>query len=300
MVEYDASLFSESRITLWVKWLLLSFEQAERLGASHSPVDTLSLLDESELYRVIEEFNQTQDCSVENTFDSHRLSSHTVPIDTTVPELFEQQVARTPDATALVFGETQITYRELNQRSNQLAHHLISLGSGPEKIVALALPRSIEFVIALLAVLKSGAAYLPLDPDYPSARLTFMLTDSDADLIISDYLKLSGSELHPVLFPAKKHSRFGAIVDLSDAGTLQQINKQNIDRKIARLKSSIDNLSYLVYTSGSSGLPKGVGGTAKALANRLTWGMKQLPFADTEAIIGRSSFAFIIAGPAWL
>ena len=81
-----------------------------------------------------------------------------------------------------MFGETALTYAELDARANQLARHLISLGIGPEQIVALALPRSVEMVVALLAVLKSGAAYLPLDPDYPAARLTFMLEDSGAAL----------------------------------------------------------------------------------------------------------------------
>jgi non-ribosomal peptide synthetase component F len=97
-----------------------------------------------------------------------------------LPELFEQQVARTPEATALVFGEDTLTYSELDARANQLARHLTSARHRPEQIVAIGLPRSIEMIVALMAVLKSGAAYLPLDPSYPTARLAFMLTDSCA------------------------------------------------------------------------------------------------------------------------
>jgi len=93
----------------------------------------------------------------------------------TLPALFEAQVKRSPEATALIFGESILTYAQLNARANRLAHFLMSEGIGPEDLLALALPRSGEMVICLLAILKSGAAYLPLDPDYPAERLAYML-----------------------------------------------------------------------------------------------------------------------------
>ena len=96
----------------------------------------------------------------------------------TLPELFEAQVARSPEAVALVYEESRLSYAELNERANRLAHLLISLGTGPEDLVALALPRSMEMVVGLLGILKAGAAYLPLDPDYPAQRLAYMLQDA--------------------------------------------------------------------------------------------------------------------------
>ena len=106
--------------------------------------------------------------------------------DATLPELFEAQVARTPDAPALEHEGTRLTYTELNTRANQFAHQLIAQGAGPEKYVAVALPRSIDFVVAILAIVKAGAAYVPLDPDYPADRLTYMLDDARPTLLVTD------------------------------------------------------------------------------------------------------------------
>ena len=98
--------------------------------------------------------------------------------DATVPELFEAQVARTPAAIAVEFGEQSLSYAGLNARANQVAHYLIGLGVGPEALVGIALERSIEMIVAVLGVLKAGAAYLPLDPAYPKARLDYIVSDA--------------------------------------------------------------------------------------------------------------------------
>src|SRR6202012_3201639 len=109
----------------------------------------------------------------------------------TLPALFQAQAERTPDAVAVVFGDTELTYRQLDQRANQLAHHLIGLGVGPEQIAALAMPRSDLMIVALLAVLKAGGAYLPVDPDYPAGRIEMMLTDASATCLLT----VSGTDL---------------------------------------------------------------------------------------------------------
>ena len=111
-------------------------------------------------------------------------TARTIP-HTTIPELFAQQAARTPDAVALVFDDATLSYRELDTRANQLAHHLRTLGAGPETIVGLCVERSFDMVIALIGILKAGAAYLPLDPDYPQQRLRFMLDDAAAPILIT-------------------------------------------------------------------------------------------------------------------
>ena len=101
-----------------------------------------------------------------------------------LPQVFEAQVARTPDAVAVVCGDESLTYGELNVRANRLAHHLIGLGVGPERLVGLALERSLELVVALLATLKAGGAYLPLDPEYPAVRLAAMLTEAAPAVVL--------------------------------------------------------------------------------------------------------------------
>ena len=118
-------------------------------------------------------------------------TSHAVPSGT-LPTLFEEQAARTPDATALIFDDNRLTYADLDTRANRLARYLVRLGCGPEHVIALALPRSIEMVVALLAVVKAGAAYLPLDVSYPIQRLEFMLHNSGAECLISDTATMLG------------------------------------------------------------------------------------------------------------
>ena len=125
-------------------------------------LSTLRVLPEGERHRVVVEWNATE---------------HPYRSDACVHELFEEQVERTPDAAAVVYGDAQLTYAELNARANRLAHYLRGLGVGPESRVALCLERSVEMVVSLLAVLKAGGAYVPLDPSYPLDRLAYMLDD---------------------------------------------------------------------------------------------------------------------------
>ncbi|MEU9166475.1 amino acid adenylation domain-containing protein [Streptomyces sp. NPDC048420] len=154
-------------------------------------------------------------------------------------DLFARQAARTPDATAVVHGETRLTYAELDARASELASVMISRGAAPERRVALALPRSADLVVAILAVLKTGAAYVPLDPEYPAERLAYMLTDS------APVLLLSTREVAPNL-PATAVP----VLALDD----QRPPASGID--LPALTG--DHLAYVIYTSGSTGRPKGV------------------------------------------
>ncbi len=165
-----------------------------------------------------------------------------LPAETTA-ELFAAQVARTPDATALVFGPERLTYAELDTRATTLARALLARGAGPERVVAVALPRSADLVVALLAVLKTGAAYLPLDLNHPVERVELMLTDADPHLVVAE-------------------DGFGdRLVRPGDTGP-----------EPAWPSISPDNPAYVIFTSGSTGRPKAVAGTQRALANRLHWG----------------------------
>ncbi|WHT21650.1 non-ribosomal peptide synthase/polyketide synthase [Crossiella sp. CA-258035] len=157
---------------------------------------------------------------------------------TVFPELFQAQVERTPDAAALIVGDGEITFAGLEQRANRLAHRLIGLGVGPETIVALRLPRSAEIVVAQLAVLKAGGAYLPVDPNYPPERIEFMLADAKPVLVIDqEFLAEQGTSAHAP----------------TDAD------------RIAPLRP--EHPAYVIYTSGSTGKPKGVVVTHAGLAS---------------------------------
>ena len=165
------------------------------------------------------------------------------PREKCIHQLFEEQAARSPHAVAVVLGEQQLTYRELNERANQLAHHLRKLGAGPEGLVGLCLERSLEMVVGLLGILKAGGAYLPLDISYPKERLAFMLADARAPLLVTQQRWLNGWAERP------------AKVVCVDAER-DMISRQSTQNLSSDLTSQA--LAYVMFTSGSSGSPKGV------------------------------------------
>ena len=167
------------------------------------------------------------------------------PPPTTLPSLFEAQVARTPDAVALVYGDARLTYGELNRRANQLAHVLIRRGVGPEQLVGLCVERTPEMIEGLLAILKAGAAYLPLDLAYPAARLALMLDDARPGLI------LASAETAPRLPAGYRYLVIEADGDTADGDT----NPTDAQRLSAL---AVGHPAYVIYTSGSTGRPKGV------------------------------------------
>ena len=164
------------------------------------------------------------------------------PRDLCIHQLFEAQVKKTPDATALVFEHLRLTYRELNTGANQLAHHLQSLGVGPEVLVGICVERSAEMIFGLLGILKAGGAYLPLDPDNPKERRSFMLEDASASILITTRSLASS-------WPECSVQR----ILLDQPQSLANYPSTNPDSKTAA-----DNLAYIIYTSGSTGRPKGV------------------------------------------
>jgi amino acid adenylation domain-containing protein/FkbM family methyltransferase len=197
-------------------------------------------------------------------------------------QLFEQQAAQTPDSVALVFDSQSLTYRQLNERANQLAHRLLSLGVHPESLVAILMKRSTEMVVSLLAVLKAGAAYLPLDPSYPAQRLSFMLADAQPLVLL-------------------KQSSQDAILDVPQGMTVIELDEQASvatpdSAQYASTNPSVevraDNIAYLIYTSGSTGQPKGVMVSHQAIANRLLWMIKRFAFDSTERFLQKTSFSF--------
>ncbi|WP_405163065.1 amino acid adenylation domain-containing protein [Nocardia sp. NBC_01499] len=191
---------------------------------------------------------------IERELVLRKLNDTEVPLPpVTYPELFERQVAATPDAVAVVCGDVSLTYLELNARSNRLARWLVRHGVRPEQRVALALPRSAQVVVAMLAVLKAGGAYLPVDPDYPLDRVRYMIVDAAPVAILTD------TATAPVLPDTDVPFLF-----IDDAGDADAANLADADRG-GPLRPA--NLAYLVYTSGSTGRPKGIATTHRNMVN---------------------------------
>src|ERR1700674_5429098 len=173
-----------------------------------------------------------------------------------VHDLVQMQASATPDAVALVSGNRHVTYRELNTRANQLAHRLRSLGIGPDVPVGLCMERSVELPIAALGILKAGGAYMPLDPTYPSRRLSMLLEDSGTPLVVTQP-GVAGK------LPAGKWETVVLDGDGLDSGF------DSSDSAVANTKP--ENLAYIIFTSGSTGRPKGVQITHGSLNNLVTW-----------------------------
>ncbi|GIH03445.1 hypothetical protein Rhe02_15120 [Rhizocola hellebori] len=178
---------------------------------------------------------------------------------TTLHEAFERQCKRTPDAVALRHGEQSWTYRTLNAEANRLARDLVDRGVGVEDRVAVCLPRGHDAVVAILATLKAGAAYVPIDPSYPQARITYMLDDADVKVVLDD-LSLAGSGY--------------AATNLC-------------------LSVSPQSLAYVMYTSGTTGRPKGVLGLHAATMQRLAWMWREYPFSPGEQACHRTPLSFV-------
>jgi amino acid adenylation domain-containing protein len=160
-----------------------------------------------------------------------------------IHQLIEQKAAEIPNAMALICRNEQLTYAELNERANQVASYLSKLGAGPEKLVGICVERSLEMVVCLLGILKSGAAYVPLDPTYPAERLAFMVEDARAEILVC------GRGVMPGLSDIGTHR-----IDLDTSWPLIRAEPMdNVDRGVTR-----SNLAYVIYTSGSTGKPKGV------------------------------------------
>jgi amino acid adenylation domain-containing protein len=196
-------------------------------------------------------------------------------------QLFEAQVEKTPDAVAVVFENQQLTYRELNNRANQLAHYLQKLGVHPEVLVGICVERSLEMVIGLLAILKAGGAYIPLDPAYPKERLGYMLADSQLSVLLTQESLLENLPNY-----------HGQVVCLDVEG--DKISQQIADNLINKITP--ENLAYVIYTSGSTGKPKGVQISHNAVVNFLMAMAKKPGLTAQDILLSVTTLSFDIAG----
>ncbi|TBV09264.1 non-ribosomal peptide synthetase [Phytopseudomonas dryadis] len=259
---YATELFERSTVErMGVHYNRLLEALAE--GASER-IGELAMLDDAQRQQILHGWNATQ---------------ADYPLEHRVHQLIEAQVERAPQGTALVFGGQSLSYAELNARANRLAHRLIALGVQPDGLVGIAVERSIEMVVGLLAILKAGGAYVPLDPDYPTERLAYMLEDSGVKLLLS--------QSHLDLPLAEGVQRID--LDRHDDG-LEGYSEANPDVAVDG-----ENLVYVIYTSGSTGKPKGAGNRHSALTNRLCWMQETYGLDDSDTVMQKTPFSFDVS-----
>ena len=197
-----------------------------------------------------------------------------------LPGWFEAQVEQTPDAIAVEDEESELSYRELNRRANQLARHLRGLGIGPEKLVGICTTRSQRMIVALLGVLKAGGAYVPLDPAYPQERLAYMLEDSGVEVLLTEQALLAG---------LPSHAAHTVCLDQEEALWAEQ-SGENLPAE-----AQAENLAYVIYTSGSTGKPKGVQISQGALVNLLRSMQQEPGLGGDDRLLAVTTLSFDIA-----
>jgi amino acid adenylation domain-containing protein len=258
---YRTALFEESSI----RRLLSHFQNllTEIAGGSQKPVFELPMLSETEQTQVLTEWNQAQ---------------KKYPLDKGLHDLFEEQVRKTPEAVAVVYEESHLTYEELNRSANQLARYLKKKQVGPEVRVGLCLKRSVEMIVGLLGILKAGGAYVPLDPEYPAERLKFMLEESQAAALLTqeEILQKTGLSFHGQV-----------VLWRQEWAAIQQQSGED-------LASCVDpeNLAYLIYTSGSSGRPKAVGIRHGSAVVLVRWSQEAFSEEETAGLMASTSICF--------
>ena len=258
-VQYNTDLFDALTITR-----LLGHFQTLLEGIVADPdqrISELPMLSEAEKRQLLIEWNDTRT---------------SYPRDKCIHQLFEEQVERTPNATAVVFEDGQLTYRELNKRANQLAQYLRKLGVGPEVLVGICVERSLEIIIGLLGILKAGGAYVPLDPAYPKERLAFMLDDTQAPVLLTQ---------QRLIETLPEHNARVVCVD-RDWKEIEKEAEESPDNKV-----TAENLAYVIYTSGSTGKPKGVEVPHRGIL-RLLFGVEYVQLDATQTFLHLAPISF--------
>ncbi|HEX8145435.1 MAG TPA: amino acid adenylation domain-containing protein [Pyrinomonadaceae bacterium] len=262
VLDYNTDLFEGASMTRLLSHFNMLLESI--VADPDQPISTIPLLTPDERRQLLFEWNDT---------------ARDYPTDTQcIHQLFEAQVERTPDAVALVCGDHEVSYLELNARANKLAHHLRKLGVGPEVLVGVLMERSVEMVVSLLAILKAGGAYLPLDPLYPQERLAFMLADAEVAVLLTQE---SLAERVPV---------GEAAVVFSVDRQWSEIASQSEDNASSAVGAG--NLAYLIYTSGSTGRPKGVAIAHQSTHAFLHWSRESFTDEELSGVLASTSICF--------
>ncbi|QLE53350.1 amino acid adenylation domain-containing protein (plasmid) [Nostoc sp. C057] len=263
-VIYSTDLFNDVTITRMLEHFQILLESI--VANPEERIAHLPLLSESELHQLLVQWNNTQAI---------------YPQDKCIHQLIESVAEQNSEAAALVFEDEKLSYKELNTRSNQLAHYLKKLGVKSEVLVGLCVERSFNMIIGMLGILKAGGAYLPLDISYPSERLNFMLEDAQVSVLLT----------HERWLERLKNSNSQIICLDKDWEIVSQEIKDNPTSKV-----TVDNLAYVIYTSGSTGKPKGVKIEHKGLLNLVFWHQKAFAISHLDRATQISGVAFDASG----
>ncbi len=264
LVVYSTDLFDRSTITRLIEHFQTLLESI--VANPDEEISELPLLSEAELTQLLVDWNHTE---------------ADYPKDKCIHELFEKRVEETPDAPALISGDKQLTYRELNIRSNQLAHYLQKLGVGAEVLVGICVERSLDMVVGMLGILKAGGAYLPLDPSYPQERLSLMLAEAQVPVLLTkqQWIDRIGQQGTQVI-----------CLD-SDWENIARESEDNLNNSVLT-----DNLVYVIYTSGSTGKPKGVEIEHGGLLNLIFWHQQAFAVSPSDRTTQIAGVAFDACG----
>ncbi len=262
-IEYNTDLFNQDTIKRMLghyKTLLESI-----VYIPDSSISNLPILTKGEQDQMFLKWNDTKE---------------DYPEDKCIHQLFETQVEKSPDAFAVIYEDDKLTYRELNERSNQLAHYLRKQGVGPDVLVGICIDRSIEMIVSLLGILKAGGAYIPLEPAYPQERLEHMIDDSKAGILLSEEYLL---DYLPETVVKKVYLG-------RDRDVISRCSTENISNL-----TNADNLAYIIYTSGSTGDPKGVAIEHKAVVNQLYWRQELLRLDNNDLVLQKTPYSFDVS-----
>ncbi|MEM8677443.1 MAG: amino acid adenylation domain-containing protein, partial [Cyanobacteria bacterium P01_G01_bin.67] len=266
-IEYNSALYKSETIDRLTK----HFQNLLNSIASNptQPVSEIAYLDDAERKQIIEEFNQTE---------------VDYPQDICLHQLFERQTELTPDAIALIYQQQQLTYTELNNRANELANYLQSLGVKAETKIGVMCDRNLEMIIALLAILKAGGCYIPLDPQYPQQRLDYILEDTQLNILLTETEYIANfTRQNITVFNLEEGEWYSPLRNLSP-----------FSRGVGgdRLPSTPNNLAYIIYTSGSTGKPKGVAITHKSAVTLCHWAKDTFSKAQLSGVLASTSICF--------
>ncbi|MBE9229224.1 amino acid adenylation domain-containing protein, partial [Phormidium sp. LEGE 05292] len=275
--DYNTDLFNAGTIERWLSHFQTLLEAVVSDPKQH--LRELPLLNNTQRHQLLIEWNDTQ---------------ADYPTDKCLHQLFEAQVEKTPDAVAVKFENQQLTYQQLNDRSNQLAHYLRSLGVGADVLVGICVERSIEMVVGLLGILKAGGAYLPLDPDYPIERSHFMLSDSQVGVLLTQHKFVETLRTVETLYTTSlqyatslpQHQARLVCLD-TDWQLIQKCSQDNPVCNVAP-----ENLAYVIYTSGSTGQPKGVMLCHSNICNHTFWMQATFPLTEKDKVLQKTPFGF--------
>ncbi|MBA6304369.1 non-ribosomal peptide synthetase [Colwellia sp. MB02u-14] len=264
---YQSERYSSGSVQAFIKHIHLLIEQITT--GKELTVGDLSLLKMEDKNQLLNKWNDTDVGS---------------PSNKCIHQLIEAQVEISPDAIATEYEGEVLSYRELNDRSNQLARLLLSEGVKSDMIVGLCMERSTEMVISIFGILKAGAAYMPMDPENPSNRLNYILNDSKVDIILS---QLHLADRLPV-----EHQ---TLLCLDSPEILQRIDQQEIANPVDLSDVNQSNLAYVIYTSGSTGQPKGVMVEHAALVNRINWMQSAYPIDEADCVLQKTPYNFDVS-----